>query len=96
MQLEPGHHQTSVGIPDELARPRDLWAAVMHGAVNDLLGQNSTTKGRDRNVINTRLSLSARLWFESDARGIGSFLWICSVLELDPEKVRGQLRAPPE
>jgi hypothetical protein len=67
MQLEPGHHQASVGIPDELARPRDLWAAVMHGAVNDLLGQNSTTKGRDRNVINTRLSLSARLWFESDA-----------------------------
>jgi hypothetical protein len=96
MQLEPGHHQASVGIPDELARPRDLWAAVMHGAVNDLLGRDSTTKGRHRNVINTKLSLTARRWFESDDFGIGTFLWICSVLELDPEKVRGQLGSPPE
>lgn len=95
MQLEPGH-QASVGIPDELARPRDLWAAVMHGAVSDLLGKDTTTKGRTRNVINTELSLSARRWFDSDDCGIGTFRWICSVLELDPERVRGRLGAPPE
>lgn len=96
MLLEIGHYQASVGVPDELVGPRDLWAAVMHGAVSDLLGQNSTTKGRNRHVINTDLARGARRWFDSDDRDIGSFLWICSVLELDPERVRGRLGAPPE
>ncbi|TET63088.1 hypothetical protein E3J48_03070 [Candidatus Aerophobetes bacterium] len=32
--------------------------------------------------------VAARAWFWSKNQGIGSFLWICSVLGLSPELIR--------
>jgi len=95
MQVDPGHYQAASDMPDEFSRARGLWAAVMQGAVSDVLGKNSTTKGRNRSVVNTELARSARMWFASDERGVGTFLWICGLLELDPAKVRARLGSPP-
>jgi len=54
----------------------DLWAAVLEEAISDALG--------------SRLNLreSAWAWFRSENQGIGSFLWICTMLDLNPKFVR--------
>ena len=55
---------------------RNLWAAVLKQAIKD--AQYS---------LNNSLS-SPGLWFCSDSHSVGSFLWICGVLNIDPESVR--------
>ena len=54
----------------------DLWAVVLEEAISDALG--------------SRLDLreSAWAWFRSENQGIGSFLWICTMLDLNPNFVR--------
>jgi hypothetical protein len=55
---------------------RNLWAAVLKQAIKDAKQdlKNSLT--------------SPGLWFYSDSQAIGSFLWICGVLNIDPDSVR--------
>jgi hypothetical protein len=55
---------------------RNLWAAVLKQAIKDAQ-QN----------FNKSLA-SPGLWFSSNSHAVGSFLWICGVLNIDPELVR--------
>lgn len=55
---------------------RNLWAAVLKQAIKDA-----------KNTLNNSLT-SPGLWFSSRSHEIGSFLWICGILNVDPESVR--------
>ncbi len=55
---------------------RSLWAAVLKQAIKDA-----------NQYVNNPLT-SPGLWFSSNSHAIGSFLWICSVLNIDPGSVR--------
>jgi len=55
---------------------RNLWAAVLKQAIKDA-----------RESVNSSLT-SPGLWFSSNSNAVGSFLWICGVLSIDPVSVR--------
>ncbi len=39
-------------------------------------------------IKDARWDLTAQLWFCSKDQGIGSFLWICTLLDLSPESIQ--------
>ena len=56
---------------------RNLWTAVLKQAIEDVV---KYTGG-----FSTKRALS---WFEDENEEIGSFQWICSVLDLNPELIK--------
>ena len=61
---------------EQLSDPeRKLWGNVLLQALSDLTGRDP-------------LARSARLWFSSRDNAIGSFIWICHHVSLDPDAVR--------
>ena len=64
---------------------RNLWHMVLLQSVFDVLDLRPTgASPRERK----RLAIEARAWFESPQRGVGSFHWIVSNLDLDVTTVR--------
>jgi hypothetical protein len=55
---------------------RDLWLAVINLALDDLT------------ATETPLQRSARAWFLSSNTNVGSFLWVCDRLGLEPTAVQ--------
>ena len=45
----------------------------------------------DRAIEDSAYEEDARAWFQSGREGIGSFLWICDTLELDPDSLKRRL-----
>ena len=64
---------------------RRLWAAVLEQAIKDARG------GRTYHIITEE----ARTWFRSQNEDVGSFIWICRTLDLDPSYVRGKVKQQP-
>ena len=62
---------------------KKLWAAVLIQAVEDRLHPKFTESYHS----GKRYVDAAQQWFERSEDGIGSFNWICFVLDLDPEKI---------
>ena len=60
---------------------KNLWKAVLEQAFKDAQGKVGTYE----------CSRNARVWFQSDSKDIGSFLWICEVLDLEPEVTLGRV-----
>jgi len=56
----------------------------------DFNGKPALTKQQSR----TNLQLQAQAWFLSDQVTPGSFLWVCSWLGLNAEKIRRRLSQP--
>ena len=54
---------------------RRLWVAVLEQAIEDIR--------RDLAYAD-----SSRAWFQSEREGVGSFLWICRMLDIDPGSTR--------
>ena len=54
---------------------RRLWAAVLEQAIDDL-GRGYVYAGQ------------AQAWFQSQNEGVGSFLWVCRMLNIDPDYAR--------
>jgi len=54
---------------------RKMWAYVLLQALTDLSGRDPFAR-------------SARLWFSSRDDSIGSLIWICNHLSLEPDAVR--------
>ena len=54
---------------------KKLWAAVLGQAIHDLEKNNNGEYPPDK-------------WFTSDYDEPGSFLWICELFEIDPEKTK--------
>jgi hypothetical protein len=61
----------------------ELWTQVIVQAINDLDGQTSSTSGAAQD--------SARHWFASASDGVGSFIWTCQIINVDPNFIRSQL-----
>jgi len=57
-----------------------LWSAVLEQALTDAQGNYNS------------LREEARKWFLSENYGAASFLWICDVLDLDPDFLRNVYR----
>ena len=55
---------------------------------NMLISQELEQAINDAQAHFTEYGLKARLWFASDRTEIGSFLWVCSMLNFDPELFR--------
>jgi hypothetical protein len=62
---------------------RRLWAAVLEQAIKDARDETSKPLRFERPD-----GQSAQHWFGSENDGIGSFLWICEMLDLEPRFVR--------
>ena len=65
-----------------------LWLAVLVQALKDARCGIEHRMGHARDVI----SENARAWFASQDPGIGSFHWICTILEIEPEYARTHLQ----
>ncbi len=55
---------------------KKLWTAVLDQAIKDALGENLF------------LRQGAREWFRSEDREVGSFLWVCSILDINPDFIQ--------
>jgi hypothetical protein len=56
---------------------RNLWSAVLKQAIEDVAKYTSG--------FYSKRSLS---WFEDECEELGSFQWICSILDLHPESIK--------
>lgn len=77
---------------DELKPPtnqaeRSLWAMVMMRAIKDLRGSDFQVKQTHHNII----SSSAMWWVKHNGYYIGSFMYVCEVLGIDPKSTREKL-----
>ena len=63
--------------PQGLTSEEKLWQAVLLGAVFDLGNEHRE---------------EAQGWITSDVEEIGSFHWICDMLDIDPQYIRSVLR----
>jgi len=61
-----------------------LWVEVLYTAVKDYIGKYRVNPAHKK--------AAEHYLFHSKNRGIGSFLWICNLLRLDPERVRKALK----
>lgn len=84
-------------VPLEVRACLGLWAAVMQVAVEDFLGRGPMPSRKDGS--RDELRASAADWLASPDEGARTFLWICTLLDLDPSAVRATLarrtEAPP-
>jgi hypothetical protein len=55
---------------------KKLWSAVLNQAI------------KDAQEIHSVYAEDARSWFSSKSQGTGSFIWICLILDLDPDAFR--------
>jgi hypothetical protein len=61
----------------------ELWTAVILKAIDDLDRRTSATPRSAQD--------SAREWFASESDAVGSFIWTCHVIDLDPNFIRSRL-----
>ena len=61
----------------------ELWTAVILQAIDDL--------GRRKRLSPTSAQTSAREWFASEDHAVGSFIWTCHVIDVDPNFIRSRL-----
>jgi len=74
----------SPGMSGETKRLRSLWGAVLQQAITDLQVRVYKTPSQ-RNTENMRIREDARKWFTDDYNHIGSFRFVCDVLDLNPD-----------
>lgn len=82
MSLDP------VSLPELIGPERQLWAAVLLRAVQDIASVGTYLAGAACKALAVR---RAEAWFKSPACGPGSVLWICDRLGLDAAAVRRQV-----
>jgi hypothetical protein len=61
----------------------ELWTQVILQAITDLDGRTSLTPRSAKD--------SAREWFASECDEVGSFIWTCEIINVDPNFIRSQL-----
>lgn len=64
---------------EQATRYRRIWAAVLQLAVGEALGTMYCTAYQQR---------EARKWVRDTKTNLGSFTWICRLLDVEPEKAR--------
>lgn len=66
--------------------PLAVWWAVLDLAVKDARREGYCNYYQAQNY--ERIKQNAIAWFKSESKEMCSFLWICEVLDLNPDKVR--------
>jgi hypothetical protein len=61
----------------------ELWTGVILQAIVDLDRRTSLTP--------RSAQVSAREWFASESDAVGSFIWTCHLIDLDPNFIRSRL-----
>jgi len=75
----------------DLRPEKDLWAAVLMQAIEDLAKYNAGSASK------RYLANASREWIESQEIGVGSFSWVCFSWDIDPIAARENLlKLPPE
>jgi hypothetical protein len=88
--VDPARHAASLRRPSGGAREgiaaAGIWRAILTDALKLVLhGENGTPEERDQ----------ARRWINDlEWSGVGSFVFACGVLDLDPSAVRAAVRTP--
>jgi hypothetical protein len=87
---------------DDESSPRGLWAAVLLHAVRDLtleatpLARQKAAEGHNFSIGYVRsveaIRFDATEWVASDEYRVGSFTWVCMMLDLDHEVIRERAR----
>jgi hypothetical protein len=72
----------------EVLACRRLWASVVRTAADDLFTNKPVLPRRHCYVGST---IAARAWFSSENAEVGSFLWICDILDLNAQAIRSAL-----
>lgn len=98
----PSFYRTETTAYDYLqARaPRELWAAVLKQAIEDAVNgpPQAETEAAAANLFCTpedyveAVKHDARHWMADEENEPRRFLWVCDVLGLDPQYVRGQVK----
>ena len=70
---------------DPLSPEKKLWSAVLEDAFRCCV--NGNVSGEGSRVRKQEEIKNARAWFLSQDTGIGTFIWICEKLDLDPKKI---------
>jgi hypothetical protein len=71
------------GTEHHMLPEAELWTEVILQAIDDM---DRRTSSASRSAQD-----SARQWFASENDGIGSFVWSCRVVDVDPSRVRSAL-----
>lgn len=69
---------------DPLLPDKKLWAAVLMDAIECLSGHVSAEGSRANRVAEID---RAKEWFLSERKDVGSFLWVCKMLDLASELI---------
>ena len=71
---------------------RELWVGVLKQAIEDVRKPSYPEGGKKYRAHGRIVVQDAAIhWFFSEATSIGSFYFICEILDLVPEKIRAQL-----
>ncbi len=77
-------------LNDDIFSYRNLWIAVLLNAKNDL--EKEANKYKNKSSIIKFNNNSALYWFNNDHNEeIGSFKWICELLNIDFKRVRTKI-----
>jgi hypothetical protein len=68
-----------------------LWSRVLLQAIWDVAGIKLKLPKSEV----PRLQRTTRAWFSSTSDSLGSFIWICNILSLDPDSVRKRVLTKP-
>ena len=78
-------------MEDKQDEYRDLWAAVLHQAIDDAVSDSTDLRATGTKATAAEC-LSARRWIASDRWLFNSFRGVCDMLELDPGRVRQEIK----
>ena len=68
---------------------KTLWAAVLWQAVSDVVRLATAKRPHAQEIAQ-----QTRAWIDDPANdNVGSFIWVCSVLDFDPKRVRPRIYA---
>ena len=82
----------TIVLPKRLTGQQLLWAAVLGNAVMGLEQRGIFTYRKD-NIDHQKRTLQneSLIWLESEDTALGSFIFICDTLHIDPDFLRARL-----
>lgn len=72
----------------------DLWSAVLQQAVDEfvyLVGRERAAANGIRTELREQLAKAREWMFEDDEVRVGSYMWICTVIQADPFGFRNRV-----
>jgi hypothetical protein len=81
----------NISISNNFGAYGQLWLGVLQQAVADFeAGLNVERDSKGAKALLDEHRRAAR-WFASHNDGVGSFKWICSIFDMNPEQARKQI-----